>query len=211
MAQRISDSAKDKGNQKNKIGGLTKKQKSWIYTGFFIGVILLLFIFNNADYLFGKAEENGPYPPNYVPASSKTSVLASDFTLQTADGKTLKLSDYKGKVVIIDFWATWCAPCRKGIPDLIDLKKKYGSKGFEIIGISVDRETKDQVVPFIKENGINYPVVYGNANVYQQYGGIRSIPTSFVVDKKGKIIASYEGLTTKLTYEEHIKKLLAIK
>ncbi|MBS3945024.1 MAG: TlpA family protein disulfide reductase, partial [Melioribacter sp.] len=110
--------------------------------------------------------------------------------------------------VILDFWATWCPPCRKGIPDLVELKKKYASKGVEIIGISVDQETKPDVVPFIKEYGINYPIVYGNTSVYQQYGGIRAIPTSFIIDKEGKVVASYEGLISKAAYEDHIKKLL---
>ncbi|MFA5806718.1 MAG: TlpA disulfide reductase family protein [Melioribacteraceae bacterium] len=194
--------------EKNKFGGLTKKHRSWIYTGFFIGVIILLFVFNNSDYLFGRSEENGPYPPNYIPAAQKSSALAPDFTLPTSDGKSMKLSDLKGKVVIVDFWATWCPPCRKGIPDLIDLKKKYGSKGFEIVGVSLDTDTKGEVVPFIKNYGINYPVVYGNSIVAQAYGGVRAIPTSFVIDKQGKIVASYEGLMPKSTYENHIKKLL---
>ena len=150
-----------KNNQDKTFGGLTKKHRSWIYTGFFIGVIVLLFLFNNSDYLFGRAEENGPYPPNYIPAVQKGTTLAPDFTLPTTGGKNLKLSDLKGKVVIIDFWATWCPPCRKGIPDLIELKKKYGSKGFEIVGVSVDADnTISEVVPFIKNYGINYPVVY---------------------------------------------------
>ncbi len=194
--------------EKNKSVGISKKHRSWIYTGFFIGVILLLFVFNNSDYLFGNNEENGPYPPNYIPAAQKSSALAPDFTLPTSDGKTLKLSDLKGKVVIVDFWATWCPPCRKGIPDLISLKKKYGAKGFEIIGVSVDTETKDEVVPFMRDQKINYPIVYGNMSVYQQYGGIRAIPTSFVIDKQGKIVATYEGLIPVETYENHIKKLL---
>jgi len=193
-------------NQKinEKASGLTKKQRSWIYTGFFVGVILLLFVVNNT----GSEPEQGPYPPNYVPANQTKTVMAYNFTLPTSDGKQLKLSDYKGKVVIIDFWATWCPPCRKGIPDLVELKKKYGSKGVEIIGVSVDQETKPDVVPFIKEYGINYPIVYGNTNVYQQYGGIRAIPTSFIIDKEGKVVASYEGLISKAAYEDHIKKLL---
>ena len=195
-------------NQKNIKRGLTKKQRSWIYSGTFFAVIIILFLFNNYDYIFGHEELNGPYPPNYVPAAQKGTALAPDFSLATTDGKTLKLSSYRGKVVIVDFWATWCPPCLKGIPDLIELKKKYGKKGFEVIGVSVDTESKDKVVPFIKEKGINYPVVYGDMNVYQQYGGIRSIPTSFVIDKNGKIIASYEGLMPIDTYETYIKKLL---
>lgn len=184
--------------------GLTKKQRSWLYTGFFIGVILLMFVINNS----GSEPEQGPYPPNYVPATQKSSVKAAEFSLSTSDGKTLKLSDLKGKVVILDFWATWCPPCRKGIPDLIDLKKRYGAKGVEIVGISVDQETKPDVVPFIKDYGINYPVVYADNGVVINYGGIRAIPTTFVIDREGKIVASYEGLVSKLTYENHIKKLL---
>lgn len=201
MAQQNSD--------KKKTFSLSKKHRSWIYTGFFIGVIILLFIFNNTDYLFGRGEEQGPYPPNYVPAAQKTSAFAPNFTSPTTDGKQLKLSDYKGKVVIIDFWATWCPPCRKGIPDLIELKKKYGSKGFEVIGVSVDTDTKDEVIPFVKENGINYPVVYDvNRNISNLYGGIEAIPSTFVIDKKGKIVANYQGIMPKETYENHIKKLL---
>jgi thiol-disulfide isomerase/thioredoxin len=184
--------------------GLTKKQRSWLYTGFFFGVILLLFVVNNIN----SEPEQGPYPPNYVPASQKSSAVAPDFTLPTVDGKQLKLSDYKGKVVIVDFWATWCPPCRKGIPDLIELKKKYGAKGFEVIGISLDTETKNQVPGFVKNNGMNYPVVYGNQNVTQLYGGIEAIPTTFVIDKQGKIVATYQGLVPAATFENHLKKLL---
>ena len=190
--------------------GLTKKQRSYIYTGFFIAVVALLFLFNNSDYLFGGETQNGPYPPNYVPVNQKSTATAPDFSLPTADGKTLKLSDYKGKAVIIDFWATWCPPCRKGIPDLIELQKKYGSKGLQIIGVSVDQDTKKDVVPFIKDKGINYPVVYADNSIIMKYGGIRAIPTSFVIDKQGRIVASYEGLISPLTYENHIKKILGI-
>ena len=190
--------------RKNLKGGLTKKQRSWIYTGFFIAVIVLLFVINN----MGNEPEQGPYPPNYVPAAQRSTALAPDFTLPTIDGKQLKLSDYRGKVVILDFWATWCPPCRKGIPDLIELKKKYGSKGLEVIGISLDTDTKAQVAGFAKTNGMNYPVVYGNQAVTQLYGGIEAIPTTFVIDKKGKIVANYQGLMPSSTYESHIKKLL---
>jgi cytochrome c biogenesis protein CcmG/thiol:disulfide interchange protein DsbE len=194
---------------KKEITVLSKKHRSRIYTGIFFAVVILLFVFNNADYLFGGEEPNGPYPPNYIPSGEQKSVQAPDFELPTTDGKKLKLSDFKGKVVILDFWATWCPPCRRGIPDLVDLKKKYGKKEFEIIGISVDApQTKGDVVPFVKEYGINYPVVYGNEAVGINYGGIQSIPTSFVVDKQGKIVASYVGLRPKEVYEEHIKKLL---
>jgi thiol-disulfide isomerase/thioredoxin len=195
-------------NKKSETAGLTQKQRSWIYTGFFIAAVLMLFVFNNFDYLIGKDEPNGPYPPTYTPQTQDKAVPAPGFSLQTPDGKTVKLSDYKGKVVIIDFWATWCPPCRKGIPDLVSLKNEYGKKGFEIIGISVDRETKDEVVPFMKNQKINYPVVFGNTTVYNQYGGISSIPTSVIIDKKGNIVATHVGLMPKSVYEDYLKKLL---
>ncbi len=181
-----------KNNQKESFLA-NKKHRSYIYTGAFLLVVIILFIMNNTN---GTPKE-GPLPPNYVETS----------------GKTLTLSNFTGKVVILDFWATWCPPCRKGIPDLIELKKKYKDK-IEIIGISVDemsRNTKARVVPFIKEYGINYPIVYADMNVIQQYGGIRSIPTSFVIDKKGNVVAKYEGLVPKSTLEETINKALTGK
>ena len=203
-------------NQKRTLGkkaqanGLTKKQRSYIYTGFFFALVILLFLFNNSDFLFGGKQQEGPYPPNYVPATEKAASIAPDFSLPTADGKTLKLSDYRGKAVIIDFWATWCPPCRKGIPDLISLKKKYGSKGLEVIGVSVDQDTKSDVVPFIKNQGINYPVVYADNTVGMKYGGIEAIPTTFIINKQGKIVASYQGLYSQQTYENQIKKILGL-
>ena len=102
--------------------GLTKKQRSWVYTGFFFIVVIILFILNNTN---GVAEQ-GPYPPHY----------------QESQVETLSLSDLKGKVVILDFWATWCAPCRKGIPELVELKETYKDKEFEVVGISLDAITR---------------------------------------------------------------------
>lgn len=205
----MNQSGKKNINEKKPVvQPLSKKHRSRIYTGIFFAIVILLFVSNNFDYLFGSKELNGPYPPNYVPAAQQESVMAPDFTLPTTDGKSFKLSSLKGKVVIIDFWATWCPPCRKGIPDLIELKKKYGKKGFEVVGVSVDTQTRPDVVPFMKEYGINYPIVYGNQSVTQQYGGIESIPTTFVVDKKGKVIGSYVGWKPIEVYENQIKKLL---
>ena len=205
-----------KQNKQRKIGkqantetkGLTQRQRSWIYTSVFIAIVLMLFIVNNA----GSEPKEGPYPPNYQPISQPKTEKAADFTLPTVDGKNLKLSDYKGKVVVIDFWATWCGPCRRGIPDLVDLKKKYESKGLEVIGISVDQaNTKAQVPSFVKNMGINYPIVYTNDQVPQLYGGIEYIPTSFVIGKNGNILASHQGLVSKQILESEIEKALAAK
>jgi cytochrome c biogenesis protein CcmG/thiol:disulfide interchange protein DsbE len=133
---------------------------------------------------------------------------APDFALKTFDGKMVKLSDYKGKVVIIDFWATWCPPCRKGIPDLISIQNEY-KKDVVIIGISLDSEKTIKDVPgFVKSYQINYPIVYGNEKVVTDYGGIQGIPTSFIVDKKGNIVDKHVGLVPKDTYVSKIKELL---
>jgi len=135
---------------------------------------------------------------------------APDFKLKLTNGKDIKLSDHKGKIVIIDFWATWCPPCRKGIPDLIDIQKRY-DKNLVIIGISLDTETKDDVVPFINKIGINYPVAYGNMEVVQAYGNIQAIPTSFIVDQKGNIVDTHVGLVDKSVYVNKIEELLKKK
>jgi len=133
---------------------------------------------------------------------------APDFTLLSIDGKEINLSDYKGKIVILDFWATWCGPCRRGVPDLVSIQKSYGDK-VAIIGISLDDErTKNDIIPFMKEYGINYPVVYGTSDVVRNYGNIQAIPTSFIIDQEGNIIDKYIGLVSKEIYVGRIEALL---
>jgi thiol-disulfide isomerase/thioredoxin len=133
---------------------------------------------------------------------------APDFALKNVEGKTVNLSDYKGKVVIIDFWATWCGPCRRGIPDLIDLQKKYKDE-IAVIGISLDRDNTIAAVPdFVNKMGINYPIVYFNDQVINDYGGINAIPTTFIIDKEGNIVKKLIGLYPKSTFEQQLDELL---
>jgi cytochrome c biogenesis protein CcmG/thiol:disulfide interchange protein DsbE len=150
------------------------------------------------------ASNEKPVTPEAI---TKGESVAPDFSLANANGGNIKLSDYKGKVVIVDFWATWCPPCRKGIPDLIDIKKQYGDQ-IVIIGISVDTDSKGDVVPFIQKMGINYPIAYATQEVTKAYGGVDAIPTSFVVDKAGKIVDSHVGLVPKGDFTSVIDKLL---
>jgi len=171
-----------------------QKYKNYIYSGLFLTIFFVLLIVNNTD---GDTLD-GPYPPYYE------------------KGNVVKLSDFKGKVVILDFWATWCPPCRKGIPDLVELKKEFKNKGVEVIGISLDAlthggQTQKDVVPFMKSNGINYPIAKGTDKVIMDFGGINSIPTSFVIDKDGYVINSYVGFVEKSNYVNDINKALGGK
>ena len=133
---------------------------------------------------------------------------APDFNLVSTDGKKINLSDYKGKIVILDFWATWCGPCRMGVPDLVSIQKEFKDK-VAVIGISLDDErTMDDILPFMKEYGINYPVVYGTNQVVVDYGYIQAIPTTFVINAKGYIVDQYVGLVAKEKYVNRINSLM---
>lgn len=149
-----------------------------------------------------KAEKG---PALSLPAGELTG-SAPAFTLTDLSGKPVSLSDFRGKVVILDFWATWCPPCKKEIPDFVELQKQYGSQGLQIVGIALDQPNK--VMDFTKQNGINYPVLLGNEATTVTYGGIDGIPTTFIIDKKGKIINRFEGFRPRSVFESEIRKLL---
>ncbi len=135
---------------------------------------------------------------------------APDFTLPDLDGNSLTLSDFKRKVIILDFWTTWCPPCRREIPDFVELYEKYKDEGLLIIGVNLDRGDSRSVKQFSENYKINYPIVLGNFNVTQDYGGIRAIPTTFVIDRKGNIKEKYVGYQPRATFEEAVKRLLKI-
>lgn len=170
----------------------------------FIGVLVVLF---STMIIAGSLMENKP-ENNSSNTSSFVNDKAPDFALKSVDGKVVKLSDYKGKVIILDFWATWCPPCRKGIPDLISIQNEY-KNDVVIIGVSLDGDKTIKDVPdFIKQYGINYPIVYGDEKIVTAYGGIQAIPTAFVIDKKGNIVDQHVGLVDKSIYVNKIKELL---
>jgi thiol-disulfide isomerase/thioredoxin len=132
-----------------------------------------------------------------------------NFTMTTLDGREMQLSDYYGKVLVIDMWDTWCPPCRMEIPHFIELYNEYHQKGFEMIGIAFGREGADAVRKFVRENGVNYTNALANQEIMSQFGEINSIPTTFVIDQKGKIYKKYIGLNAKAIFEKDIKTLLS--
>lgn len=133
---------------------------------------------------------------------------APDFALKDAEGKTVHLSEYRGKVVLLDFWATWCDPCRLEIPWFIDMQKKNKDRGFEVLGVSMDDEGWEVVKPFMKNVGMNYRVLIGNDQTTEMYGGVDALPTTFLIDRQGKIAAVHIGLASRKDFEDGVEQLL---
>jgi len=128
--------------------------------------------------------------------------------LRNVDGQTIHSSDFKGKVVILDFWATWCGPCQAELPGFIALQKQYEKQGLTVIGVSVDQIQPAEVKKFAQKSGMNYPVVLSDSNTDQAFGGIDAIPTTFVIDREGRIVKQHLGFTEKEEFEKEIKPLL---
>ena len=141
------------------------------------------------------------------PASAKKANL--DFTVTDMDGKSVKLADYRGKVLVLDFWATWCPPCKAEIPGFVELQNTYGPQGLQVLGVSVD-DPADQLKPFASEFKMNYPVLVGlgQDDLQDAYGPMWGIPTTFVIARDGRICRKHSGLVGKERYEQEIKGLL---
>ena len=133
---------------------------------------------------------------------------APDFTVTDINGRKLSLSDYKGKVVLLDFWATWCTPCRDEIPHFVEMQEKYGPQGFQVIGISMDDDAKP-VREFYDKFKINYPVALGNDKLAQSFGGVLGLPVNFLIDRDGRIVAKYLGATDTSVFDKAVGDLLA--
>ena len=133
---------------------------------------------------------------------------APEFALKDADGKTVRLEEYKGKVVLLDFFATWCGPCKIEIPWFLEWERKHKDKGFSVLGVSMDDEGWEVVKPFLADLKVNYRVVIGNDSTAQLYGGVDALPTTFLIDRNGKIAAVHIGLASKKAFEDGIEQLL---
>ncbi|MEO5959095.1 MAG: TlpA disulfide reductase family protein [Opitutaceae bacterium] len=134
--------------------------------------------------------------------------LAPSWSLKDVNGNLVKSEQFKGKVVVVDFWATWCGPCRIEIPGYIELEKKYGKDGFAVIGISLDQAGPEVVKDFVVKNGINYQVVMGDEAVTAAFGGMEAIPTTFLIDRAGQIRHRKVGIEETAEYEQKVIALL---
>jgi len=137
---------------------------------------------------------------------------APDFELKVlgGNGKTMKLSDLKGKAVLIDFWATYCGPCKVEMPWIAELQKKYGPQGFQVVGVDIgDGASEKQISDFAQKMGVNYPILMGTDDVGDLYfGGVNGLPQNFFIDRSGKIVGYELGLVSESVFEEHVKTAL---
>ena len=140
--------------------------------------------------------------------AEKDRKAAPDFTLADADGKAVKLSDYRGKVVLLNFWATWCGPCEVEIPWFIQFQREYKDRDFAVLGVSEDEDGWKAVKPFVAREKINYRTMITTELVSQQYGGIDHLPTTFMIDREGRVASSHLGLVSMNTYRQEIQTLL---
>ncbi len=145
-------------------------------------------------------------PP--MPEGPKAGSAAPDFTLPDLKGKSIQLSSFKGKAVVVDFWATWCEPCKVEMPWLVDLQKKYGPQGLQILGVAMDDADEQTIQEFAHKMGVNYPVLKGTEAVADLYGGLDGLPATFFVDRSGKIVDVAVGLTNQSVLEDSIKRAL---
>ncbi len=161
----------------------------------FLPFLLLVFIFNFCNGSEKKGNfENDP-------------LKAPEFTLKELRGTMISLSTYKGKIIFLNFWATWCPPCRAEIPGFIEIFNEYKEKGLQIIGVSVDEISPEKVLEFVNEYRVNYPVVMGTPELYSSYKPGRAIPVTFIIDKEGMIRHKHIGYMDKDTLKNYFNQL----
>lgn len=145
----------------------------------------------------------GPGPPDIKGQA------APEFELTSLDGKKVRLTDFKGKAVLLNFWATYCQPCKIEMPWFVQLQNKYGTEGLQVIGIAMDDASETDISKFARELGVNYPILLGKEDTGQAYGGIPFLPTTFYIGRNGKVVDKVFGLKGRAEIEESVKKALS--
>jgi thiol-disulfide isomerase/thioredoxin len=155
------------------------------------------------------ANPNAQAPPPEFPEPQKGS-LAPDFALKNlSDGKDVRLSSLRGKAVLVNFWATWCEPCKIEMPSLVDMQKKYGPQGLQIVGVAMDDANDKEISTFAHKMGVNYLVLRGTEKVGELYGGVQQLPMTYYLDRSGKVVDETVGMAGEATFEDAIKRALA--
>jgi len=169
---------------------------------FFVGALVAVMLF--AGIRASRNAANGPRNKQQL-----IGAVAPDFELPAVGGSNLKLSDLRGKAVLLNFWATYCGPCKVEMPWFVELQKEYGPQGFQVVGVAMDDASTEDIEKFAKDLGVNYPILLGKESVGQSYGGVNVLPTTFFLDRSGKVIAREFGLQSRSVFVDHIKEALA--
>src|SRR5437762_12175807 len=154
---------------------------------------------------FRVARRSGPTAPPRIAKST----VAPDFSLESLEGKNVRLSDLRGKAVLLNFWSTWCTPCKIEMPWFVEMQKQYGPEGLQVVGVAMDDASPEDIGKFAKDLGVNYPVLIGKEAVGDAYGGIPFMPETFYIGRDGKVVDKVVGLIGKSEIAENVKKALA--
>jgi cytochrome c biogenesis protein CcmG/thiol:disulfide interchange protein DsbE len=188
-------SGSDKAQANTSDSPLTRQMPPGLFGILLAAAVLLVF------YVVGRSTPSLPPDPNFVAYGKQV----PEFKAETVDGKTVQLSDFKGKVVLLNYWATWCGPCLMEMPDLIRLQEKFGPKGFVVLGISVDEPDQwDNVKELARQRKLNYPVFRLTKELLDGLGAPEGLPTSYLVDKSGKVVAQFVGVDSRISPEQKI-------
>lgn len=157
----------------------------------------------------GAGKETAGQPP-----AGKAAAVASagpDFTLKDLDGNVVRLADLRGSVVIVDFWATWCPPCRMSLPHLQAISNEYGGRGVKVVAIAMDDQGESVVRPFVAKNKLTFTVLLPDGQVDRAFGGVRSLPTTFVIGPDGKVFKKLVGFDPNSTPQTLVEAIKALK
>ncbi|MGB9234368.1 MAG: TlpA disulfide reductase family protein [Terriglobales bacterium] len=168
---------------------------------FFVAAVVAVMVFTGIR--MSRESANGPKNGQLMGA------VAPDFELRAIDGGSLRLSQLRGKAVLLNFWATYCEPCKVEMPWFVQLQKEYGPQGFQVVGVAMDDASTDDIAKFAKDMGVNYPILVGKEAISVIYGGVNVLPTTFFLDRDGKVVAREFGLQSRSVFVDHIKDALS--